>query len=186
MAELETNFVSKGTGNEVYLGQGLTMDHFIRCMTYFNFPLTDWTGKDKKCIDKSAPAYQSRDAIDPPLVLPMNFWIEGAIPETVFLAPYTYYVNTWGWGYMLAREGFAVSETSHLYGQYVGQREASRRNLREIFGSLSAIRHSALNLHSDKERLAEQVKGFKSKSEEQIKGIFVDNYGGQGRTQEYR
>lgn len=180
--EVKTNFVSKSTNNEVFLGKGLTLEHFLRCMTYFNFAVTEWTGQGKKCIDPAKPEYDKIDPIDPPLVLPMNFWIEGAIPETIFFAPYSTLTNTWGWKYLMAREGFAVSETSHLYGQYVGQREAARRNLREIFGSLSAIRHSVLNLKSDQERLAEQVKAFKSKSEEQIKGIFVDNYGGQGRT----
>lgn len=154
----------------------------LRCMTYFSFALTEWMGQGKKCTDHSVPTYQTREPIDPPLTFPIVAWIEGAIPEPLYFEPYNYWYNTWGWKPIVIREGFVVSETSHLYSAYAGQREAARRNLRELMGTLYTIRHSVLNMMSDQERLAEQVKAFNEAGVEQIKGIFVDNYGGQGRT----
>ena len=182
MADIPTFFVSETTGNEVALGGGVKAEHFLRCMTYFSFALTEWMGQGKKCIDKSKPAYASRDPIDPPLTFPIGVWVEGAIPEPLYFEPYNYWSNTWGWKVVVIREGFAISETSHLFGQYAGQKDASRRSLRELMGTLYTVRHSILNMVSDKERLAEQVKAFKAGNKEQLKGIFVDNYGGQGRT----
>jgi hypothetical protein len=181
---VRTSFVSESTRNEVVLGKELTANHFLRCMTYFSFAMTEWTGQGKKYI-KSTGGYEPADPIDPPLKFPLVLWVEGAIPETFYIgptAPYTYWSQTWGWAPVVIREGFAVSETSHLFGQYVGQREAARRGLKDLMGTLYTVRHSILNMMSDQERLGEQVKAFKKGNKEQIKGIFVDSYGGQGRT----
>lgn len=179
---VDTNFTSVGTENEVFLGKGLTMNHFLRCMYYLIFPISDWLGQGRKCIDPSTPKYAPAPKIDPPITMPVKSWVEGAIPEPIYMAPYDFYVQNLSWPGYNIREGFAVSETSHQYGQYVGQREAARRSLRELMGALYAIRHSVLNLKSDLERMDEQVKAFKADNEELVKGIFVDNYGGQGRT----
>lgn len=172
---VETEFTSKGTGYKIRLGSGLSIQHFKRCMTYFNFSIAEWDGEGKGISDK-------RDKIDPPLTFPMKTWVEGPIPEPIYFEPYNYYSSSWNWPNIVVREGFAVSEASPMYGQYVGQREAARRSLRELSSSLYAVRQSAINLKSDHERLAEQVKAFQANNEAQIKGFFTDFYGGQGRT----
>lgn len=181
MKKHDTAFVSKTTENEVVLGKGISSEQFLRCMTYFSFGINEWRGTGKKYL-RDKKAYEKTDPIDPPLTFPINCWIEGSIPEPIYFTPYDNWVNTWGWKVIVIREGFAVSETSHLFGSYASQKEAVRRNLRELMGTLYTIRHSVLNMMSDQERLSEQVAAFKAGSVEQIKGIFVDNYGGQGRT----
>ncbi len=79
-------------------------------------------------------------------------------------------------------EKFAYSESSSLHGAMLQKIQYQRSQAKDLLGTIQNIKSAIINIESDMEKLGEQIDAFKSSDWGQIKGLFIDNYGGPDRS----
>jgi hypothetical protein len=106
------------------------------------------------------------------------------LPEPIFHTIADYMCGTTGlwWDYTKVREGISISPTSRLHGDMLGKQSFQRKDAKEMMATIQTMKTVILNLESDLEKIAEQRNALLSGNPEQIKGLFVDNYGGPSRS----
>ncbi len=106
------------------------------------------------------------------------------LPEPIFHTIADYMCGTTGlwWEYIKVREGIAFSPMSRVQGDMLGKQSFQRKDAREMMATVQTLKTVILNLESDLEKIREQRNAFQNNSPEQVKGLFVDNYGGPSRS----
>jgi len=85
-------------------------------------------------------------------------------------------------GTMKIYEKFAYSESSSFHGAMLQKIQYQRNQAKDLLATIQSIKTAIVNIESDLEKLGEQIDAFKSGSWGQIKGLFIDNYGGPDRS----
>lgn len=116
--------------------------------------------------------------------MPIFNAFEVGTPEPMFYAVADGLNGTAGlwWDYTKVREGISISPMAQAHGTVLMKQSYQRKDAKEMIATVQTLKTVLLNLESDLEKIKEQKKAFDSKNEEQIKGIFVDNYGGPTRS----
>lgn len=119
----------------------------------------------------------------PPLQ-PVTLIIETSFPEPLYFAMLDKIAGTSGlsWNFIKLKESLALSPTTQLHGTMLAKRSAQERDAKDMLGMVQTLKTVVLNLEGDLEKLNEQKDAFEEDKTEQIKAIYVDNAGGQGRT----
>ncbi|MFH0962219.1 MAG: hypothetical protein V1820_06065 [archaeon] len=106
------------------------------------------------------------------------------LPEPIYYNIVDFMCGTTGlwWDYTKIREGIAASPTSRLQGEILGRQSFQRKDAKEMLATVQTMKTVILNLESDLEKIREQREAFTNKNPEQIKGLFVDNFGGPSRS----
>jgi len=79
-------------------------------------------------------------------------------------------------------EKFYYSEASQVHGTMLQKITYQRNQAKEFLASIQNLKTAIINIESDLEKLNEQLKAFQDGDWEQIKGLFIDNYGGPQRS----
>lgn len=79
-------------------------------------------------------------------------------------------------------EKFYYSEASQLHGNMLQKQTYQRNQAKELLASIQSLKTAIINIESDLEKLNEQLEAFKDGDWQQIKGLFIDNYGGPQRS----
>lgn len=129
--------------------------------------------------------WTTRKGIDgyPPLQ-PITLLIETAFPEPLYYDLVDNLAGTSGlsWTFHKLRETLALAPMTQMHGTMLAKRSAQERDAKEMLGMVQTLKTVVLNLEGDLEKLKEQRDAFKEDKIEKVKAIFIDNYGGQGRT----
>jgi hypothetical protein len=80
------------------------------------------------------------------------------------------------------QERFYYTEASTIHGNMLQKITFQRNQAKEMLASIQNIKTAVINIESDLEKLEEQMKAFKEGDWNQIKGLFIDNYGGPQRS----
>lgn len=116
--------------------------------------------------------------------MPVLHLYEAGVPEPFFYAVVDGLCGTSGlwWHYNKIREGISISPMSQAHGTVLMKQSYQRKDAKDMLATTQTLKTVILNLESDLEKLKEQKTAFDSGNEDQIKGIFVDNYGGPSRS----
>ncbi len=119
----------------------------------------------------------------PPLQ-PHILLIETSFPEPLYYDLLDILTGTSGlsWTMIKLKETLAISPTTQLHGTMLAKKSAQERDAQEALKLVQTVKTVVLNLEGDMEKLQEQKDAFEEERTSQIKSIFMDNYGGQGRT----
>jgi hypothetical protein len=79
-------------------------------------------------------------------------------------------------------EKFYYSEASQVHGTMLQKATYQRNQAKELLQSIQNLKTAIINIESDLEKMDEQLKAFKGGDWDQIKGLFIDNYGGPQRS----
>ncbi len=106
------------------------------------------------------------------------------LPEPIYYNVVDMMCGTTGlwWDYTKIREGMAASPASRAHGEILGRQSFQRKDAKEMLATVQTMKTVILNLESDLEKIKEQRTAFHNSNVEQIKGLFVDNYGGPSRS----
>jgi|GEM_PF-4735996 len=106
------------------------------------------------------------------------------LPEPIYYNVVDMMCGTTGlwWDYTKIREGMAASPASRAHGEILGRQSFQRKDAKEMLATVQTMKTVILNLESDLEKIKEQRDAFSNSNVEQIKGLFVDNYGGPSRS----
>ncbi len=109
---------------------------------------------------------------------------EAGVPEPFFYAIVDGLCGSSGlwWNYSKVREGISISPMAQAHGTILMKQSYQRKDAKDMLATVQTLKTVILNLESDLEKLKEQKNAFDAGNEEQIKGIFVDNYGGPSRS----
>ncbi|MBR9681003.1 MAG: hypothetical protein GOU98_04240 [Candidatus Altiarchaeota archaeon] len=80
------------------------------------------------------------------------------------------------------QERFFYSESSQLHGNMLQKTSYQRNQAKEYLASIQNLKTAIINIESDMEKMNEQLNAFKAGDWDQIKGLFIDNYGGPQRS----
>ena len=80
------------------------------------------------------------------------------------------------------QEKFFYSESSQLHGNMLQKVSYQRNQAKEYLASIQNLKTAVINIESDMEKMDEQLNAFKNGDWDQIKGLFIDNYGGPQRS----
>lgn len=80
------------------------------------------------------------------------------------------------------QEKFFYSEASQLHGNMLQKVSYQRNQAKEYLASIQNLKTAIINIESDLEKMNEQIKSFQNGDWDQIKGLFIDNYGGPQRS----
>jgi len=78
-------------------------------------------------------------------------------------------------------EKFHYSETSQQHGTMLQKITHQRSQAKETLASIQNLKTAIMNIESDLEKMDEQITAFQDGDWEQIKSLFIDNYGGPQR-----
>ncbi len=157
----------------------ITIDHIIDSekiklwMFSYKAHLPSFTGEGENLI-----------GFTPPIVRKMIL-IEGGVPEQ--------YVQSWLNDVFAATGGlqleaiklnerYAFSEVSQMHGAMLQKISYQKNAAKDLLATIQNVKTAILNIESDLEKMGEQKKAFEDNDWEQIKAIFVDNYGGPTRS----
>jgi len=135
-------------------------------------------------ILRHAPDLTPKGGYTPPLQ-PIVFIVESDKPPEDFVKEWVDTFTGSGGLRLNAiklRERFAYSPSSSLHGAMLQKIQYQRNQAKELLATIQNIKTAIINIESDLEKLGEQIAGFRSGDWGQIKGIFVDNYGGPDRS----
>lgn len=106
------------------------------------------------------------------------------LPEPIYYNVVDMMCGTTGlwWDYTKIREGMAASPASRAHGEILGRQSFQRKDAKEMLATVQTMKTVILNLESDLEKIKEQRDAFSNSNVEQIKGLFVDNFGGPSRS----
>ncbi|MBR9681789.1 MAG: hypothetical protein GOV00_03245 [Candidatus Altiarchaeota archaeon] len=79
-------------------------------------------------------------------------------------------------------ETFSYSEASQMHGNMLQKESFQKNQAKELLATIQNIKTAILNIETDLEKLDEQITAFKSGDWEQVKWLFIDNYGGPDRS----
>ena len=85
-------------------------------------------------------------------------------------------------GALQLNENFYYTEASQVHGNMLQKLTYQRNQAKEFLQSIQNLKTAIINIESDLEKMEEQMRGFRDGDWEQIKGLFIDNYGGPTRS----
>lgn len=158
----------------------------------------DWYDFMERMTDQGKPVFKRKGG---GASNPQTFWMQWTAFNKHSYQPYRFmyavpypepvYFNTvdimcgstWLWWYYAKiREGIAMSPFAQAHGTLLMKQSYQRKDAREMLATVQTLKTVLLNLESDLEKIKEQKLAFDHQDEEQIKGLFVDNYGGPSRS----
>ncbi|MBR9689684.1 MAG: hypothetical protein GOV01_02210 [Candidatus Altiarchaeota archaeon] len=79
-------------------------------------------------------------------------------------------------------EKFCYTEASQSHGTILQKATHQRNQAKEFLASIQNLKTAVINIESDMEKMSEQLNAFREGDWDQIKGLFIDNYGGPQRS----
>lgn len=79
-------------------------------------------------------------------------------------------------------EKFHYAESSQQHGTMLQKISYQRNQAKEMLASIQNLKTAIINIESDLEKMDEQIKAFRDGDWEEIKSLFIDNYGGPQRS----
>ncbi len=128
--------------------------------------------------------FKNGKGMRPPLQ-PIMVMLEGEFPAAPFIESWFDTFEGSGGLYLAAIKLFeriAYARGSQLHGMTLQKINYQRQQAKELLATIQNLKTAIINIENDLEKMGEQIRAFLSNDWEQIKGIFVDNYGGPDRS----